>query len=665
MEGKVVEFLEEGKPCLGICLWEQEGRLHLLTIRNREINLPVRRVLVASQKRYPLDAPRDALLQLLKDEEAKREGLKSQVDVKELWDTLKEEEALELKDLAELVFGLNIGDEHVSAVLRALFEDRVYFKLKDNVFSPVSPLKVEEHFQKLKEERRRQERIRRANEWLKGVISGDNTALEPDEDAISLLKQLALFQDEAKDYDLIEEIFQGLGGPDPKKARDILLKIGVWTEDEDLDLLRSSIPLKFPEDIQDEVFKLKRRRITLNGRKDLRDLQVFTIDGPKTRDFDDAISLEIKAKGYRLGVHITDTTHIFQPGSNLEKVLMERVSSLYLPTRYLPMMPQELSEDGLSLLEGIDRYAISLLVELDKDFQIQNWDFVPSVIRVTKQLTYDQVDQAMEYEEVFEILNKLSLHLKSERMEKGALDLTLPEVVITYRPDGRIDLFQVDMSSPSRRIVQEMMILYNQLAAQFLLKMAAPGLFRVQEGPTERLNQSEFDRVFYVFQQRRRLMPLSISTNPGPHVPLGVDCYVQATSPIRRYLDLVLQRQLKAILTGEALPYGEDELLNIKAATEPVLKEQEKVRRASHNHWILRYLEQNRQRIYHGLVLDDLRSRFRIVIKEVLFMVEARKDAFKGDIQPGDEILLKLNKVDPWTDSGGKLTGHIEVVDAC
>jgi len=658
MEGKIVEFLEESKPCLGICLKEQEGRLRLLTIRNREINLPGRRVLVATQRKHPVDVAREALLQLLRDEEVKREKLKIQVDVKELWEILKEEESLELRDLAELVFGLNIGDEHLSAVLRALFEDRVYFKLKDNLFSPVPPEKVEEHFQRLEEEKRRKERIKKVNEWLKNIISGDKVPLEPNEDAIMLLKELALFGNEAKEYDLIKEIFQGLGGPDPKKAREILLKIGVWTEDEDLDLLRSSIPIQFPENIQEEVFKFKRRRITLNGRKDLRDLQVFTIDGPKTRDFDDAISLEIKAKGYSLGIHITDTTHIFQPNSNLEKILMERVSSLYLPTRYLPMMPQELSEDGLSLLEGIDRYAISLLVELDKDFQIQSWDFVPSVIRVTKQLTYDQVDQAMEYEEMFDILNLLSLRFKSERMERGALDLTLPDVVITYRPEGRIDLFQVDMSSPSRRIVQEMMILYNHLAAQFLLKMAAPGLFRVQEGPTERLKENEFDRVFYVFQQRRKLMPLSISTTPGPHVPLGVDCYVQATSPIRRYLDLVLQRQLKAIITGQPLPYGEDELLNIKASTESVLKEQEKVRKASHTHWILRYLEQNRQRIYHGLVLDDMRSRFRIVIKEVLLIVEARKDAFKGDIQPGDELLLKVNKVDPWT-------GHIEVGDAC
>ncbi|MFN3535768.1 MAG: RNB domain-containing ribonuclease, partial [Desulfatiglandales bacterium] len=248
-----------------------------------------------------------------------------------------------------------------------------------------------------------------------------------------------------------------------------------------------------------------------------------------------------------------------------------------------------------------------------------------------------------------EILYSLANHLRKKRLEEGGLDLTLPEVVLAYKPDGRLELFWVDLGSPSRRIVQEAMILYNQLAAAYLVQGGIPALYRVQEGPMERLCETEMDRILYVFLQRRRLLPLTIGTEPGPHVPLGVSSYVQITSPIRRFLDLIVQRQISASLMGATPPYDQKALENIKARIEPILKEQERVRRASMTHWLLRYFHQNQGKTFHGLVLDDLKTRFRIIIKEALFVVEAKKDLFKGNINQGDELLIRIKKVDPWT----------------
>ncbi|MFN3533796.1 MAG: RNB domain-containing ribonuclease, partial [Desulfatiglandales bacterium] len=394
MIGRIIEFIEDGKLFCAICLEEKSGRLHLLTSRNREINLSHRRVLHASSRSYSVDMGKEGLLSLLKEAEELRERLKSGIDVKELWETVNDQDEIGFKDLAELVFGYNIGDEHISAVVRALFEDRVYFRLRENAFSPLPPQKVEEYFERLEEERRKKERVALFARGLKALFLGEEVEEDLKGEIVKYLKDLVLFGKEAEEYEFIKEIFGELGEPDPKRARELLNGLGIWRDDEDLELLRSGLQLEFPQEIAKEATRLRRHRPQLNGREDLRDLPVFTVDGPKTRDFDDALSLEIRPDTLRLGIHISDVASIIRPQSPLDSVLMERASSLYLPTKYLPMIPPELSEDGLSLIEGLERPAISLFVDFDREFGILSFRFLPSMIKVEKQLTYDQVDQA-------------------------------------------------------------------------------------------------------------------------------------------------------------------------------------------------------------------------------------------------------------------------------
>ncbi len=649
MEGRIAEFIEDGRMYLAFCLQEKAGKLHLLTLRNKELNLSPKRVLLWFEKRYPATLKREEQILILRNVEERIEELKRQVNVAELWEIVMEEEALEFKDLGELVFGKGARDEQISAVVRALFDDKVYFKLKENRFYPNPKERVEEYFRKKEEEERRRQRIEQNIQWLKTALSQGIESIEENQDVINLLKGLALYNREAPEFETIAQIMREFGGPEPKIAYEILLRLGVWTPDEDLALIRSQFPIEFPSRLHLPVIGIVNRKISLEGRVDLRDLRVFTIDGPKTKDFDDALSLEKKKDGFRLGIHITDITPFIKPGSELDNFLMERGSSLYLPTRYIPMMPPSLSEETLSLKEGKDRCAITLFVEMAHNFKITSHQFVASVIRVSDQLTYDQVDSNLEIEERLEILHQIANALIRERMDKGALDLTLPELIISVRYDGKVELSLLDLSTPSRRLVAETMILYNHLCARFLRDQNIPALFRVQEGPTERLDSTGHDKVFYVFQQRRRLMPLSLSTTPGPHAPLGVDAYVQVTSPVRRYLDMVVQRQVSAAITGLGQWYSAKDLDEIKAQLDLVMKEQEKIKKASLNFWTIQYLKQNPDKVFTGIVLDDMRSRYRIIIKEVLMVVEAKKDDLLGSHMPGEVIRLKITKADPWT----------------
>ena len=239
--------------------------------------------------------------------------------------------------------------------------------------------------------------------------------------------------------------------------------------------------------------------------------------------------------------------------------------------------------------------------------------------------------------------------LRQKRMDNGAMNISLPELEINIDAKGALTLDLVTQDSPSRMIVAEFMILYNSLAGEFFKKNEIPILFRAQSQPTEKLPLDEKGYIFYVFQQRRKLSPLNISTNPKPHSGLGVDLYTQATSPIRRYLDLVAQRQLFGFFANSSPIYSEESLEEIRISVEPLVKALGRIQRNRLRYWTLKYLSLNRDKTFKALVLDELKNKYRIVLKDFLMVTDFKRQ--DGIIfSKGQEILVKVKKADPWDD---------------
>jgi exoribonuclease-2 len=207
----------------------------------------------------------------------------------------------------------------------------------------------------------------------------------------------------------------------------------------------------------------------------------------------------------------------------------------------------------------------------------------------------------------------------------------------------------VEQNTPSRMLVAELMIFYNWLLATFCKRHEIPVLFRTQEEPSERLTEDQFGYIYYVFKQRRKLNPLKLSTEPAPHAGLGLDVYSNATSPIRRYLDLVAQRQLISFLSAKPLPYDEETLEKLRMAIEPTLKVLERVRRNRNRYWILKYLRQHVGEKYRAMVLDVLKSRYRVLLLDYLHMGELRQEGEAG-MYPGQQFNVVIKKADPWDD---------------
>ena len=650
-QGKIVEYIDHGDFIIALCLQDEGTRLHLLTPTNREMNLSPKRAILISTSSINMQSPREEVLRKLKKTEEERNRLKEQVYVQELWELVKDDaESYDHAYLAQLCFGEQITEDHISGLVRALFDDKLYFKMKDDRFLPNSEEKIANALAQVAQEASREEKLREGSEWLRAALES-KPVQEPRcrEEITKVLADLALYGEDSPTLRFGKELLQKAGVTDLREARRILVSLGVWSEDENLDLLRFEIRGPFSEEHLRESERICRAEAAPGEREDLRDLRVWTIDGPMTRDFDDALSLSVEEDRIHLGIHIADVASIIEPDTLLDEEASQRGTSLYLPRHQIPMLPVTLSQEALSLKQGCDRPAISLIAVLDREGNLLESRFAPSLVRVEKQWTYDDVNESFDREPRFREMRRLSQLLRQRRMDQGALVLSLPEIAVEVTAQGAIVLHKVEQDTPSRGMVAEFMIFYNWLAARFCKEHQIPAIYRRQEAPAERLSPEETRYIYYVFKQRRKLSPLSIHTEPKPHSSLGVDMYTTVTSPIRRYYDLLVQRQIRNYLCRGAPLYTQEDVEKKRLLLDPLLKSIELLTRNSTRYWIQKYLAQHMGEKFHALVLDVLRNKYRVLLSDVLLIAEVKRENGQN-LHEGQEVMVKIRKSDPWED---------------
>jgi len=336
--------------------------------------------------------------------------------------------------------------------------------------------------------------------------------------------------------------------------------------------------------------------VAQKGRHDHRTVTTFTIDGADAKDFDDALSVERasgrgKTQRYTIGVHIADVSHYVTEGSALDAGAQARATSVYLPGRVLPMLPEALSNGLCSLVEGEDRLTLSCFVDIDRDGTVHGVRFAETVIRSDARLTYDQVQAFAEggrmpegtrkLERDIKVLLDLAEVLRAQRMGAGALDFDFTEAKVDVDDRGALHLTPV-RSNAARRLVEEMMLLANRLVAKELHDAGVPTLYRVHEDPSEdkvRMLQKALQRLGYevdlddpspadlqrVLRQAagkpeqqmisvlllRSLKQARYAADNLGHFGLAFDHYLHFTSPIRRYPDLIVHRVLRARLRNK------------------------------------------------------------------------------------------------------------------
>lgn len=320
-------------------------------------------------------------------------------------------------------------------------------------------------------------------------------------------------------------------------------------------------------------------------REDLREVECFTIDPDTAKDFDDALSLSKDRKGhYHLGVHIADVSHYVKPGTAMDDEAKQRCNSTYFPGTCIPMLPPELSDNLCSLKANVNRLTISVLMEFDSSGDLVNYRMSRTVIKSAKRFSYREAKEVLDgktkspHLATLQLMVELCGLLKRKRYERGSIEFAIPELVVRVDDKGvptRMELVEYDIT---HQLVEEFMLKANEMVATHLTKLGKNLTYRVHDVPAEE-NMRDFATLAGAFgftlssdptpQELQKLFDEALHTSYGQylatsyirrmrlaiyspenigHYGLSLSHYTHFTSPIRRYVDLVVHR----ILFGES-----------------------------------------------------------------------------------------------------------------
>ncbi len=357
------------------------------------------------------------------------------------------------------------------------------------------------------------------------------------------------------------------------------------------------LPIEFSEKIMNQVERVANEvsEADMIGRRDLRDLQMVTIDGEDAKDLDDAVSLTKDDTYYQLGVHIADVTNYVQENSALDWEARERGTSVYLVDRVIPMLPHKLSNGICSLNAGENRLALSCLMTIDTKGEVVSHEIVESVIKVDRRMSYTSVKKILEdkdeietksYQELvpmFELMRELAGILREKRKKRGSIDFDFPESKIVLDKQGHPIEIKPYERNVATKIIEDFMLIANETVAEHFHWMELPFLYRTHDNPDpEKIsNLSTFIRNFgYSIKNKqeeihpkelqkllakiedtpeealisrltlRSMKQAKYTINCTGHFGLACSYYCHFTSPIRRYPDLQIHRIIKEQIRG-------------------------------------------------------------------------------------------------------------------
>ncbi|MBT5873259.1 MAG: RNB domain-containing ribonuclease [Candidatus Latescibacteria bacterium] len=635
-------------------------KIRISTGRNRIYDVPPDRVLLESQTMVDDETPLVAF-------KTEAQDLAESMDLRDVWELTRDEDLhFSFRDIADLHWSPPISAVQYAGMILHLARDCPYFSEHETGYLPLDEEKVEAHFQRIERKKEAQLEEQAFVDWVKSdLVTLPEEFSNRQRHALTRIQRYAMEGDEyeqsAQARDLLDLIGGQASGSLQKSAFNLMVQKGVWDEDEHLDLIRFDIPAEFDADVLAEAEEIQS---TEAGREDLTHLDVFSIDDATTQDIDDALSIEAIAGGFRVGVHITDVSALVAKDSKIDKAARERTTSLYFPDRHIPMLPAELSHGHCSLLQETRRCAVSYLFDLDQDFLLVGHRIVPSIIVNKHKLSYDDVNAILESDDhpLVEPMRNLNLGadaLFAQRMDAGAVELERVELSIHVGSDKEIEVTTRTGHSQADHIVSEFMIFTNLATARFFLEHQVPAIYRTQPeadfGDLGEVSHASVKR----YKMIRKIRPMSLSLDPKPHAMLGAEVYCQATSPIRRYSDLVLQRQLVTVIRENPTCYSRDELTDEISLIERS-RDLRKVWSRREWYWFVKYMQKETDKI-HSVVVLEIRDRDLVV--ELLEFGNRLNIKQVEKVEVGDELKVRVTHADPW-DGLLKLAAVVESEEA-
>ena len=383
-------------------------------------------------------------------------------------------------------------------------------------------------------------------------------------------------------------------------------------EVEILSIIRAhGLPEEFPKKVLEEAQKVAQpiSQEEIDRRLDIRDLNIFTIDGEDAKDLDDAISIERLSNGnFKLGVHIADVTHYVHEKSKLDKEALKRATSVYLVDTVIPMLPKTLSNGVCSLNPHEDKLTLSVFMEIDRKGNVQQYDIKETIINSKARMTYTEVSDILEHDDEelkakyshvaddFKTAEELAKILMQRRNQRGAIDFDFPEAKIILTPEGKVSDIKEYERRISNRIIEEFMLITNETVAEHYFWLNIPFVYRIHETPSsekmqelgkfvstfgytikgdlEEVHPKALQSIIGAIKGKkeeeaistimlRSLRQARYSPECSGHFGLAAKYYSHFTSPIRRYPDLQIHRIIKEQLNNKINKKRQEQLVNI------------------------------------------------------------------------------------------------------
>ncbi len=582
---------------VGKVIRDQKGKLLVADPNGRTESLKAAAVIARFSGSSDPDEGRELALRI------KREA--QDVEVALLWEIMVDGTGeFDGEQAAEEYFGAASAVQ-IAAATKALLEDQLHFRRKGAAFLARTRAEVDDLLLRDRREAERAAREERVLAFLEGVLSRKPVKGEISDEIEGALGRVEayMFRDQSPEA---EQWLTRLGGRRPPRevGLEVLERLGRLHRNVDPQLLLYGIVAEFSETVTGHAdalpaFSAVEEQV---DRSDFRRLAVFSIDDESTEEVDDALSWEpLPDGGCEVGIHIADPSVFVAKDDCVDRVAAERALTLYLATCTVTMLPPRIGCDLASLNHAVDRPSISVLARFSESGELRDYAVERGRLRVAQRFSYEDVDTRLGEPEAqsddamaepLRCLSQLADSLRRQRLAAGALLFSRPEISVKVR-DDRISIARIEPDTPARRLVSEFMILANRLVAEFALARDIPIIYRTQPAPAEPVEPpAVYDPVLFD-RCVRKLRPTRFSTHPQPHSSLGLDVYTQISSPLRRFNDLAIHRQLAACLNRADQPYSVVELIEVLGRAEVAERANKRIEREVANFWLLEALRRD------------------------------------------------------------------------
>lgn len=460
------------------------------------------------------------------------------------------------------------------------------------------------------------------------------------------------------------------------------------------------LPLEFPEKVLNQAERVAKpvSEADRQGRQDLRDWQMVTIDGEDAKDLDDAVSIAREGDCYILGVHIADVTNYVQENSALDREAFKRGTSVYLVDRVISMLPHTLSNGICSLNQGEDRLALSCIMKIDEKGRVVDHEIAETVIRVDQRMSYTSVKKILEdrdpeemekYQELvpmFEKMSRLSKILREHRRIRGSIDFDFPETKMILDEKGRPLELQPYERNVATRMIEDFMLLANETVAEDYYWQELPFVYRTHEAPDEEkirtlatfinnfgysmhvganeVRPKEIQKLLAKVEgspQEAMISRLALRSmkqakytpeNSG-HFGLAAAYYTHFTSPIRRYPDLQIHRIIKDNIRGrmqeEKIVHYDKILPEVTKHASEMERRAEEAERETVKLKKVEYMQQHLGEIFEGVISSITKWGMYVelpnTVEGLVHVANMRDDHYEYDENRYELIGAHTNKV--------------------